>query len=43
MNEWGKKIKAMTEYTKHFFGHIHVNRAINEKDICLYEQIIRIN
>lgn len=43
MNEWGKKIKAMTEYKKHFFGHMHVNRAINEKDICLYEQIIRMN
>lgn len=38
-----EEIKANTEYKRHFFGHMHVNRAINDKDICLYEQIIRIN
>ena len=38
-----EEIKATTEYKKHIFGHMHVNRAINDRDICLYEQIIRIN
>ena len=38
-----EEIKAECNYKKHFFGHMHVNRAVNEKDICLYEQIIRIN
>jgi hypothetical protein len=38
-----EEIKATTEYKRHFFGHMHVNRAINDKDICLYEQIVRIN
>ena len=35
-------VKANTEYKRHFFGHMHCNKAINDKDICLYEQIIRI-
>lgn len=35
-------IKSKLEYTKHFAGHMHVNGAINDKDILLYEQIIRI-
>lgn len=38
-----EEIKATTEYKRHLFGHMHVNRAINDKDICLYEQIMRIN
>lgn len=37
-----EEIKINTEYKRHFFGHMHDNRAINDKDICLYEQIIRI-
>ena len=35
-------IKAKTEYQRHFFGHMHWDKAINDKDVCLYEQIIRI-
>lgn len=38
-----EKIKITTEYKRHLFGHMHINKAINEKDIVLYEQIIRIN
>ena len=37
-----EEVKAATEYKKHLFGHMHVNKAINDKDICLYEQIVRI-
>ena len=43
LTDYLEKVKAECDYKKHFFGHMHVNRAINEKDICLYEQIIRIN
>lgn len=43
LTDYLEKVKAECNYKKHFFGHMHVNRAINEKDICLYEQIIRIN
>ena len=37
-----EEIKANTEYKRHFFGHMHWDKAINDKDVCLYEQIIRI-
>ena len=37
-----EEVKAKTEYKIHLFGHMHVNKAINDKDICLYEQIVRI-
>lgn len=36
-------IRSNTEYTRMFSGHMHVNKQINDKDILLYEQIIRIN
>lgn len=36
-----EKIKANTKYKRHFFGHMHQDKAINNKDICLYEKIIR--
>ena len=35
-------IRARLNFRKHFAGHMHVNRNVNEKDILLYEQIIRI-
>lgn len=37
-----EEVKINVNYKRHFFGHMHVNRAINDKDICLYEQIVRI-
>lgn len=37
-----EEIKANTEYKQHLFGHMHQNKAINNKDICLYEQIVRV-
>ena len=37
-----EEVKAATEYKKHLFGHMHLNKAINDRDICLYEQIVRI-
>lgn len=35
-------IRWKTEYKRHFMGHMHVDRAVNDKDILLYEQIVRI-
>jgi len=35
-------IMAETEYKKHVYGHMHCNKAINDRSICLYEQIVRI-
>lgn len=42
LTKYLEDIRCETEYKRHFAGHMHVNRAINEKDILLYEQIIRI-
>ncbi len=36
-------IRYKVEFKRWFFGHMHINRAINDKDIGLYEQIIRIS
>ena len=35
-------IKVNAEYKNWFFGHMHDNRRINDKDYLLYEQIVRI-
>lgn len=35
-------IRIKTEYKRWFAGHMHVDQAINDKDILLYEQIVRI-
>ena len=37
-----EEIRCKTEYKRHYFGHMHDNRLINDKDILLYEQIVRI-
>lgn len=37
-----EQVKILTDYKYWFFGHLHENRRINEKDYLLYEQIIRI-
>lgn len=35
-------IKNYANYKKWFFGHYHDNRNVNDKEILIYEQIIRI-
>jgi len=42
LTEYLEQIKQKVEYQMHFFGHYHGNCRINEKEIMLYEQIIRI-
>ena len=37
-----EEVKVVTNYTKHLFGHMHMDHAINDRDICLYEKIMRI-
>ena len=43
LSNYLEEIRVNTEYKKHFMGHMHINKAINDKDIVLYEQIVRIN
>ena len=37
-----EEIKQTVDYKKWFFGHYHLNRNVNDKEIVIYEQIIRI-
>lgn len=36
-------IKSGIDYKRWFFGHYHINQAVSDKDISLFEQIIRIS
>lgn len=42
LTQYLENIRVYTEYKRHFMGHMHLNKAINDKDIILYEQIVRI-
>ena len=42
LTEYLEEIKQNTEYKRWFMGHMHINRAMNDKDILIYEQIVRI-
>lgn len=37
-----EELRGRTEFKRHFMGHMHVDHAMNEKDVLLYEQIVRI-
>ena len=38
-----EEIKHRVAYKKWFFGHYHTNMNVNDKEILIYEQIIRIS
>lgn len=42
LTKYLEDIRSKTEFKRHWMGHMHVNRQVNDKDILLYEQIIRI-
>ena len=37
-----EQIQQKVSYKKWFFGHYHDNKNVNDKDVLLYEQIIRV-
>lgn len=37
-----EEIKQKLEYEKWFFGHYHDNKNVTNKELCIYEQIIRV-
>ena len=41
-NTYLEDIKRNTEYGVWVFGHYHINQKITPKDICLYEQIVKL-
>lgn len=42
LTKYLEEVRQRVEYKMHFAGHMHIDKAINDKDIILYEQIIRI-
>lgn len=42
LTQYLEEIRQKTDYKRWLFGHYHENMAVNDKDIMLYEQIVRI-
>lgn len=42
LTSYFEQIRILVDYKKWLFGHYHDNKAINDKEILLYDQIIRI-
>ena len=42
LTKYLEEIRCKLDFKRHFMGHMHVNKAVNDRDIILYEQIIRI-
>lgn len=42
LNEYLETVRQKTNYKRWFFGHYHYDWAVNDKDILLFDQIIRI-
>lgn len=43
LTKYLEDIRATTEYKKHYSGHMHVDRYVNENDVILFEDIERID
>ena len=43
LTKYLQEIKERTKFRQWFFGHHHIDEPINSKEICLFEQIIRIH
>lgn len=42
LTDYLEDVRGRTDYKKWYFGHMHENRVVSDKGICLYEQIMRI-
>ena len=42
LTKYLEDVRSQTEFKRHWMGHMHCNRQLNDRDILLYEQIIRI-
>lgn len=42
LTKYLEEIRCKLNYKRWYMGHLHINRAVNDKDILLYEQIVRI-
>lgn len=42
LTKYLEDVRSRINFKRHYMGHMHINRQLNERDILLYEQIIRI-
>ncbi len=42
LNEYLEEIHQKCQYRKWFFGHYHHERKVTDKDVCLYEQVVKL-
>ena len=42
LSDYLQKIKENTQFDKWYFGHYHEDRAINDKEVIMYEKITQI-
>lgn len=42
LSRYFEELRIKVDYKRWFFGHYHDNRAVNDKDILLYDTMIRI-
>lgn len=43
LTSYFEDVRQTVDFKKWFFGHYHDNKAVNDKEILLYDQIIRIS
>ncbi|SEP75955.1 hypothetical protein SAMN02910369_00562 [Lachnospiraceae bacterium NE2001] len=43
LTEYLQEIREKLTFRRWFFGHHHMDKQINTEEICLYEQIVRVN
>lgn len=43
LTDYLQGIKERLDFKKWFFGHFHIDKQINDKEICLFEQIVKIS
>ena len=43
LTKYLESIKCGVDYKYWLFGHYHIDKSVTSKDICLFEQIVRIN
>lgn len=42
MGKFFQMVKEDIEYKRWFFGHYHEDKAYNNKDVCVYDNIIKL-
>lgn len=42
LTDYLEELKGRLEYKKWYFGHYHVDRAVNDKEIVVYDDIVQI-